>query len=140
MNSRSKGQRGEREWANILRVEFPDLAGEIRRGLQSRGGGAEVADVEGIPGYHFEVKRVENLAIWKSLAQAESDADPGDIPVLAFRRNFGKWYVAIDAAHFFDLLQSRQAPDSRSERPPGVVQDVSSGDVPPANTRIPRAA
>lgn len=126
MNSRSKGQRGEREWANVLRVEFPEL--EFRRGLQSRGGGAEVADVEGLPGFHFEVKRVENLAIWKALAQAENDADAQLVPVVAFRRNFGKWYVAIAAEHFFDLLHAGSLPEN------------FGGTESPANARVPRAA
>lgn len=116
MNSRAKGARGEREWANVLRLEFPAL--EFRRGLQSRGGGAEVADVEGLPGYHQEVKRVEKLNVWRALAQAERDADPGLVPIVPFRRNGSRWYVAMPAEHFFDLIQGRgQAIARDSERP-----------------------
>lgn len=108
MNSRSKGQRGEREWASVLRGRFPGLA--FRRGLQSRGGGKEVMDVEGLPGFHCEVKRVEKLNIWQALAQAESDSDPGLIPIVPFRRNRGGWYVALRADDFLDLVADRVLP------------------------------
>jgi hypothetical protein len=43
--SRDKGKRGERATASELRDVFPDLS--IKRGLQSRDGGAEVPDVVG---------------------------------------------------------------------------------------------
>ena len=102
MNSRDKGQRGEREWAAFLKERFPHL--EFRRGLQARGGGKEVMDVEGLPGYHQEVKRVEKLNIWQALAQAEDDADPQLSPLVPFRRNRGEWYVALRADDFCDLL------------------------------------
>ena len=108
MNSRSKGQRGEREWASVLRGRFPGLV--FRRGLQSRGGGKEIMDVEGLPGFHCEVKRVEKLNIWQALAQAEDDADAQNIPLVPFRRNRGEWYVALRADDFLDLVADRVLP------------------------------
>lgn len=106
MNSRSKGQRGEREWRDYLKHYFPWL--DLRRGIQSRAGGAEAMDVEGLPGYLFEVKRVESLNIWSALTQAirDSFARPEvDLrPIVAFRRNRSEWYVAMRAADFMDLV------------------------------------
>lgn len=105
MNSRAKGQRGEREWANVLRARFPHL--EFQRGLQARSGGRDAADVEGLPSYHQEVKRVEALNIWKAEEQATADADPGDIPIVPHRRNLSSWWVSVPAEHFLDLVESR---------------------------------
>lgn len=106
MNSREKGARGEREWASVLATRFPEYA--FRRGIQTRGGGAEAADVYGDDlGVHWEVKRVEALNIWMALAQAETDALHRDqIPVVAFRRNRGLWYAALPALPFLDLLKA----------------------------------
>ena len=102
LNSRDKGARGEREWAAVLREQFPHIT--FRRNIQSRGGGAEAADVTGLPGWHAEVKRVEKLNIWAALAQAERDAQPGDRPYVAFRRNNGGWYVALPGPVFLEML------------------------------------
>lgn len=104
MNSRSKGQRGEREWIKFLLARFPEFTGLIKRGLQSRGGGAEVPDVEGFPEYHWEVKRVERLNVWEAQAQAVRDAPDGKIPALAYRRNRGEWWVSFPAAHALELV------------------------------------
>lgn len=109
--SRSKGQRGEREWRKWLL----DRLGCIfaRRGRQSRSGGREEPDVkDGIPGTHPECKRVEKLNIWAALAQAEADAAVnGLIPYVAFRRNRGQWNVAVPADFLvqFSLAVVQQA-------------------------------
>jgi hypothetical protein len=109
VNSRAKGARGEREFAALLRERFPDL--EFERGIQTRGGGAEAADVFGLPGIHWEVKRVEKLNIWAALVQAETDADyASEIPVVAFRQNRSPWYVALPAHAFLDLYSRNSAP------------------------------
>ena len=52
--SRDKGKRGERKTANEIKESFPWLT-DVKRGLQSRGGGAEVPDVVGVPGLHIEL-------------------------------------------------------------------------------------
>lgn len=102
MNSRAKGARGEREFAEVLRSRFPHL--EFERGIQTRGGGAEAADVFGLPGIHWEVKRVEALNIWAALSQAEADSNVhGLTPALAFRRNRTPWYIAQPATAWIDL-------------------------------------
>lgn len=102
-DSRAKGARGEREFAAMLKTRFPQL--DFARGIQTRGGGAEAADVYGLPGFHFEVKRVEALNVWKALAQAQHDADPQSYAAVAFRRNRSGWYVAQPAEDWFDLAE-----------------------------------
>lgn len=120
MSAREKGARGERELAQVLRDRFPEL--DFQRGLQARGGGAEVPDVEGLPGYHIEVKRVERLNIWVALQQAERDATVRALtPVVCFRRNRGSWHVAMPLDHWVELI-SRDVMsahvDDRSNRKP----------------------
>ncbi len=52
-----------------------------------------------------EGKNQESLNIWKSLEQAESNAGE-HIPVLFFKRNRSKTYVALEAHVFLNLLAS----------------------------------
>lgn len=83
MNSKRKGCRGERELAELFTAHgFP-----ARRGQQFKGG-VDSPDVVGVPGVHPEVKRVEKLNIYESLAQAIRDA-AGKKPAAVFhRRNY----------------------------------------------------
>ena len=83
--SREKGKRGERKLANELKQAFPELADGIKRGLQSRGGGAEVADVVGVPGFHFEHKSGKAPNPRAALKQAIADAQPGAMPIAVVR-------------------------------------------------------
>lgn len=83
--SRRKGRRFEQElvrWFKAWRVE-------AKRGYQSRGGGAEQADVilPGLP-YHIEAKRMEKSAVYKHIEQAYEDcwrSAAGGIPVVLLK-------------------------------------------------------
>lgn len=98
--SREKGKRGEREVAEILRSHgFPG-----RRTAQYCGKEG-TSDVVGIDGYHIEVKRCEKVRIMDWLEQAEGDAQNGDVPVVMFRRNRGKWYAVLALEHFLNVVK-----------------------------------
>lgn len=103
INSRNKGAAGEREFAELLRAKgWPNA----RRGQQRSG--VDQADViDGPPGVHWEVKRVQALNVWRALEQAASDAAPGETPVVAFRRNGGEWFAALPMDTLLALLQAR---------------------------------
>ena len=77
--ARAKGANFERWIANYLTEETPL---EARRGLaQTRGGGAEVSDVE-IDYIHIEAKRHKRCNIKAALEQAINDSSAnGKIPV-----------------------------------------------------------
>ena len=94
-NSRSKGKRGELEWAAWLR---DNLGLDARRGQQFHGGGDSPDVVGGIPGTHAEVKRVEALNLSKAMAQAVGDCAAGSVPYVAHRRNRGEWMVTLRAS------------------------------------------
>lgn len=87
-SQREKGKRGERELARKLR----EYGYDARRGQQYCGVSGD-ADVIGLPGVHIEVKRTERLSLYDALSQAKSDARPGEMPIVAHRRNNCEWVV-----------------------------------------------
>lgn len=101
MNSRSKGKRGELEWAAYLR----DRGYMARRGQQFCGG-PDSPDVvcEDLP-LHWEVKRVQNLNLRAALLQAVTEAPEDKVPVVAHRRDREQWLITLRADDFFDLLR-----------------------------------
>src|SRR5476651_817162 len=91
INSRSKGCRGERELAAVLKAKGL----EARRGQQFSGS-KDSPDVvcSGLTNVHFEVKRVQAGNPYDWLNQACKDAGPENIPIVAHRKN-GKNWMAI---------------------------------------------
>lgn len=75
--SRTKGHNFERHIAKLFREFYP----EARRGYQSRGGGAEQADVEGTP-FHVECKVGKQTNIKAAVRQALTDTDGRPIVVV----------------------------------------------------------
>jgi hypothetical protein len=61
--------------------------------------------------YSPECKNQEKLNIWASLEQAEKNTKDGTAPILFFKRNRTKMYVAMDAEHFFELINRLQQLD-----------------------------
>ena len=98
VNSKSKGNRGERELAKLCRFEGYDA----RRGQQYNG--LEGEDVIGLDGVHVEVKRVERLNIWEAMAQSIRDA-AGRLPIVAHRRNKCEWLVTMRLSDWFKLYR-----------------------------------
>lgn len=98
MNSRSKGVRGERELAGILR----DYGYPCRRGQQYSGANGD-ADVVGLPGVHIEVKRRERLEIYTAIAQAVHDAREDETPAVFHRKNDCEWLVTLRMDDFMKL-------------------------------------
>ena len=99
MNSKQKGNRGERELAEELRK----FGYDTRRGHQYNGLTDE-ADVVGIPGLHIEVKRVEKgLNLEKALEQSTRDAKESEVPVVIHRRNYEQWKVTMSLGEFIAL-------------------------------------
>ena len=104
INSRSKGQRGEREVRDILQfvmdgvgreMDLPFIP-EVKRNLmQSMEGGH---DLVGVPGLAVEVKFCENLQLDKWWEQCTRQAErDGGMPVLIYRKKNVKWKVRANA-------------------------------------------
>lgn len=98
-NSKAKGSRGEREFARLCR----DNGYDCRRGQQYSG--IEGEDVVGLPGLHIEVKRVERLNLEDAMSQSIRDAKEGEKPIVAHRKNRGKWMVTMLAEDWFELFR-----------------------------------
>lgn len=100
MNSKQKGKRGEREFAEFLRSN-----GLTARRGQQFSGSPDSPDVicEELPWIHFEIKRVESLNINRAVEQAKVDC--GDkLWAVAHKRNRGDWLITISANLFVKLL------------------------------------
>ena len=103
MNSKRKGNAGERELLAILSEH-----GEAIRNDQTYIGGKgnpDIAFTDGSTRYHVECKRAERLNIHAAIQQAERDADPADIPIVAHRRNHEDWYITMRLRHFLQALK-----------------------------------
>lgn len=103
INSKQKGNRGEREVAKLLR-DYGYV--KARRGQQFQGS-PESPDVVGFPGFHVEVKHVERLNVYEALEQAFRDAGEDDTPIVFHRKNKVSWRVTMDAEDFLKLLDER---------------------------------
>lgn len=103
MNSRQKGKRGEREWAGWLRDHLG--CDKARRGQQFSGlDGEDVVD--GFGRFHHEVKRVEKLNINEALRQSVRDAKPGQVPIVAHRRNNDQWLITFRASDIREFAEA----------------------------------
>lgn len=108
--SREKGKRGEREVAQALR----DLGFDARR-TQQYAGSDGTADIRSsITGTHWEVKRYARIASLRFLEQAQRDAHPGDVPVVACREDGGPWVIQVQLQDLPDLARKIVAALERS--------------------------
>lgn len=91
INSRQKGKRGELELAHKLQ----EYGYKARRGQQYSGANSD-ADVVGLDDIWLEVKRVEQLNIYKAIDQAVRDSKKTErIPVVCHKKNFKQWLVTM---------------------------------------------
>lgn len=102
--SRDKGAVGEREF--IQRHLLPYWP-EAKRNLDQFGD--DTRDCIVLNGVHWQIKRTETLRLYDAVKQAETEAAPTDLPVVAFRRNHQPWRVVVDAGEFVSLLRLRDA-------------------------------
>lgn len=102
VNSRAKGARFERELAKMLR----EYGYEAERGCQ-HSGGKDSPDVKcNLLNTHIEAKNVEALNIWKALEQSQRDAGEDEMPIVVFKRNRSRVYVALPFEDFMKLYQA----------------------------------
>ena len=109
MNSRSKGKRGELEFAKYIVEQFDgiNIDGEpvtCRRGCQFRGGEDSPDVITNLP-VHFEVKRTERLRLYDALDQAMRDG--GDSAVVAHKANHKPWVAILPMNAFLNLFADR---------------------------------
>lgn len=98
-SERRKGAVAERELAALL----SDALGRVvqRKLGQARDGGDDIQ----VERFRLEAKRRETLAIRSWCEQVESAAQPGDVPVVAFRQNGQPWRVVLRLEDFIPLMR-----------------------------------
>lgn len=96
---RDKGRRGEAEVAAIYREH-----GLTVRGLEAGGDHLVASAGAGRIRIHSEVKRQETARPWSWFEQASSEASPGCIPVVAFRRNRSPWLAIVELEELVTLV------------------------------------
>lgn len=104
VNSRSKGQRYERKIA----TEYTSRGWPAQRGIQTRAGGSEAADVETDLPYHLECKHYKGLGLTgRAWNQAVGDCDNDKRPVVHLHGNNGPHLVVVSLEHWFELMEMR---------------------------------
>lgn len=104
VNSKSKGARGEREVASLLR----GYGYKCRRGQQYCGANGD-ADVVGLPGIHIEVKRREKLNIYDAVDQAKRDSRATELPTVIHRKNDAEWLVTMPLKDWIKIYREYEA-------------------------------
>lgn len=105
INSRNKGIRGEKQWAELCQQHgFEDA----HRTGQFCGKTGQAADVEGLPYIHTEVKWVQNLNLREAMRQSIRDCKAegkGNIPIVASKKNGRPWLVTLSSDGFFEIYK-----------------------------------
>lgn len=99
MNSRAKGARCEREFAEFLRSH----GFEARRGQQFSGSPDSPDVVSSLP-FHIEVKAVERGNVHSWMGQAVRDSG-GKVPIVAHKKNRTGWMITMRAEDWVKLVQ-----------------------------------
>ena len=109
-SSKAKGRRLQDFVRDRLRSMFSSLEeDDIKAAIMGESG----EDIKLSPAarkiipYSFECKNQERLNIWSSLEQAEENSNDRT-PILVFRRNRSKTYVAIEVDSFLNLIQQEK--------------------------------
>lgn len=98
-SEREKGARGEREVAAIFRAHGFDC-----ERTPNSGGLRVKGDLAGNVPAHVEVKRQETARPWAWFAQAQAEATPANMPIVAFRRNDSPWLAIVKLEDLIDLI------------------------------------
>jgi Holliday junction resolvase len=111
INSKQKGNQGERDWAKFLREQNLD-----KRAWRNYGSGSTTykSDVVNKLDYNFEVKCVKHLNLGKAIKQTKRDAEmsgtkPSVIMHLDGMKD-GEWWILIDAYEWANLIKRNEEP------------------------------
>ena len=105
-SKKAKGRKLQNDVRDCLLQTFPELEqDDIRTAVMGESG----EDIKLSPAaqrlipYSFECKNQERLNIWSSLEQAEDNCNDRK-PVLVFKRNRSKTYIAFELKDFLKLI------------------------------------
>ena len=117
-SKKGKGRRLQNFVRDNLVMSFPSLEpDDIKAAIMGESG----EDIKLSPAakklipYSFECKNQERLNIWQSLQQAEDNCEDRE-PVLVFKRNRTKTYVAIEFNKFLEFIGSNNVKRTGNKR------------------------
>lgn len=117
INSRQKGIRRELEWCKVCRFRgFNAFRGAQHAGKNLTTGEAAPDVVTPDLNVHHEVKGVERLNLEDACAQSKRDANDGELPVVAHRKNNGPWLVTMYEEDFFNLVRNSDYVKTRTTK------------------------
>tara|TARA_B100000287_G_scaffold430284_1_gene485219 strand:+ start:993 stop:1349 length:357 start_codon:yes stop_codon:yes gene_type:complete len=110
-SAKAKGKRLQNKVTQLLQEKYSSIleAGDFKSTTMGEHG----MDVQLSPSarkvfpFAIECKNQEQLNIWKSLEQAESNCE-GLTPLLVFKRNKTKIYAALEISDFLNLLDGNK--------------------------------
>jgi hypothetical protein len=102
VNSRAKGRRGELALCDIFRPWWPQVCTNLDQF------GPLKMDLLNMPGWHVQAKWQERLNVWACLDQTLREANPGDVPILAFKRNRSPWFAALELDELIPLMRLKE--------------------------------
>ena len=115
INSKRKGNAGERNWAKFLREQ--NLDRNARRNVSS-GSTYYKSDVHNSINYNFEVKVGKHFSLPKALKQTQRDAEMAHSkPAIPFHLDGmrdDEWWIVIDAYEWAELLKKAKEPKTES--------------------------
>jgi Holliday junction resolvase len=98
-SERRKGAEAERELAQILSDE---LGFVVKRKLgQARDSGDDIQ----VGKFRIEAKRRETLALPAWCRQIEEHCQPGEVPIVAYRKNGQPWRIVLKLEDFLPLMR-----------------------------------
>ncbi len=106
MNVKRKGNKGERELAELLTKAGIMAYRNDQMYIGGRNNPDVYAEISGQP-LHIEVKRVERLNVPEAVNQAIRDSAEGSFPIVAHRKNRTQWLVTMPLLPLIAFLKDR---------------------------------
>lgn len=107
-SAKNKGQRASKELRQELLGYFRSLEEDDILVTPSGVNGSDLhlsPKSKSLLPFAFEVKNQERLNIWSAIQQAKSNAKENEIPIVAFRKNREKMFVALPLEFFLTFLK-----------------------------------
>jgi len=104
INSKQKGNRGERLWRDFLREN--GFAGAYRAQQYCGTEGVEDVIVPGMEHFHCEVKFCENLNVHNALKKARHDLKIKKLIYIAHKKKHKPWIITMHAEDWINLIFS----------------------------------
>ena len=109
-SAKAKGRRLQQQIMHDLLSLFPHLADDDIRSTSMGAGGEDIqlsTAARRVLPYTFEAKNQVRVNIWSAIEQAhKNNPSPAHTPIVIFKKNGERPYVAFEWAHFLQLIKN----------------------------------